>query len=298
MAIGRTRPDIRCRWRSSSRCGGSSSRAGLCPARQDRYRRGGRGAVRRLSCVQLDSISAVERSHRIALTSRRRLPEGTVPRSSATGAFEYWAHEACLLPAEDWPLFRPAMARGGRRWYGESRSTPTLASTCSTRSTTADRSARGTSTAPRGGRDVELEAGEADARALWNHGDSSSPAARASSASTTSPSASSRRRCSTPRAARAGEPARVRAPRCARPRRADRERDRRALAAARRRRARPAAVDALVADGRSNAWRSRTAAHPCWCRRAPTSTCRPRPAPCCSPRSTTCSGTARSRAGS
>ena len=27
-------------------------------------------AIRRLSCVQLDSISAVERSHRIALTSR------------------------------------------------------------------------------------------------------------------------------------------------------------------------------------------------------------------------------------
>jgi uncharacterized protein len=33
--------------------------------------------------------------------------------------FEYWAHEACLLPAEDWPLFRPAMQTGGRRWYGE-----------------------------------------------------------------------------------------------------------------------------------------------------------------------------------
>jgi hypothetical protein len=32
---------------------------------------------------------------------------------------EYWAHEACLLPAEDWPLFRPAMQIGGRRWYGE-----------------------------------------------------------------------------------------------------------------------------------------------------------------------------------
>jgi uncharacterized protein YcaQ len=31
---------------------------------------------------------------------------------------EYWAHEACLLPADDWPLFRPAMENGGRRWYG------------------------------------------------------------------------------------------------------------------------------------------------------------------------------------
>ena len=33
--------------------------------------------------------------------------------------FEYWAHEACLIPACDWPLFRPAMQVGGRRWYGE-----------------------------------------------------------------------------------------------------------------------------------------------------------------------------------
>jgi uncharacterized protein len=76
--------------------------------------------IRRLSCVQLDSISAVERSHRIALTSRvGDYPKGTVPRLLRTGkVFEYWAHEACLLPIETWPLFRPAMARGGRRWYG------------------------------------------------------------------------------------------------------------------------------------------------------------------------------------
>jgi uncharacterized protein YcaQ len=33
--------------------------------------------------------------------------------------FEYWAHEACLIPAEDWALFRPTMHVGGRRWYGE-----------------------------------------------------------------------------------------------------------------------------------------------------------------------------------
>ena len=78
--------------------------------------------MRRLSCVQLDSISTVERSHRIALggrvgayparrRSRRLLGDGRL--------IEYWAHEACLLPAEDWPLLRPAMEVGGRRWYGE-----------------------------------------------------------------------------------------------------------------------------------------------------------------------------------
>jgi uncharacterized protein len=77
--------------------------------------------VRRLSCVQLDSISTVERSHRIALASRTgAYPRGMVDRLLGRGRlFEYWAHEACLLPAEDWPLFVPAMRNGGRRWYGE-----------------------------------------------------------------------------------------------------------------------------------------------------------------------------------
>ena len=78
-------------------------------------------AVRRLSCVQLDSISTVERSHRIALGSRvGAYPRHAVSTLLRTGRlFEYWAHEACLLPAEDWRLFRPAMTDGGRRWYGQ-----------------------------------------------------------------------------------------------------------------------------------------------------------------------------------
>ena len=77
--------------------------------------------IRRLSCVQLDSISAVERSHRIALTSRvGAYRPGTVPRLLEQGrVFEYWAHEACLLPVEDWPLFAAQMREGGRRWSGE-----------------------------------------------------------------------------------------------------------------------------------------------------------------------------------
>ena len=77
--------------------------------------------IRRLSCVQLDSISAVERSHRIALSSRVGVYRpGTVPRLLARGrVFEYWAHEACLLPVEEWPLFVSQMREGGRRWYGD-----------------------------------------------------------------------------------------------------------------------------------------------------------------------------------
>jgi uncharacterized protein len=90
-----------------------------------RHRRGTtaevEAVVRRLSCVQLDSISTVERSHRIAIGAR----VGTYPRDAVSRLlgrgrlFEYWAHEACLLPSDDWPLFRPAMDDGGRRWYGQ-----------------------------------------------------------------------------------------------------------------------------------------------------------------------------------
>ena len=70
-------------------------------------------AIRRLSCVQLDSISAVERSHRIALASRvGAYKPGIVPRLLGQGrVFEYWAHEACLLPVEEWPLFVAQMQR-------------------------------------------------------------------------------------------------------------------------------------------------------------------------------------------
>ena len=90
-----------------------------------RYRRANaasvEAAVRSLSCVQLDSISTVERSHRIALASRAGdYPREAVSRLLAEGRiFEYWAHEACLLPIESWPLFRWAMENGGRGWYGQ-----------------------------------------------------------------------------------------------------------------------------------------------------------------------------------
>ena len=76
-------------------------------------------AIRRLSCVQLDSISTVERSHRIALTSRvGNYPRDAISQLLGKGRiFEYWAHEACLLPIESWPLCRRMMETGGRDWY-------------------------------------------------------------------------------------------------------------------------------------------------------------------------------------
>jgi uncharacterized protein YcaQ len=79
-------------------------------------------AIRRLSCVQLDSISTVERSHRIVLSSRVGVyPAGTVSRLLGQGrVFEYWAHEASLLPVEDFPLFRWRMDGRGH-WDGHER---------------------------------------------------------------------------------------------------------------------------------------------------------------------------------
>lgn len=78
-------------------------------------------AVRRLSCVQLDSISTVARSHVLVLAARVGAFEpDMVSRLLAQGrVFEYWAHEACLIPAEDWPLFRHRMReRRTHHWWG------------------------------------------------------------------------------------------------------------------------------------------------------------------------------------
>jgi uncharacterized protein len=64
--------------------------------------------IRRLACVQLDSISTVERSHRLALGARvGAYPEPSVAQLMREGKiFEYWAHEACLIPIEDFPMHR------------------------------------------------------------------------------------------------------------------------------------------------------------------------------------------------
>jgi uncharacterized protein YcaQ len=90
-----------------------------------RFRRAGPeetvGAVRRLSCVQLDSISTVDRSHRLVLGGRVGVPrEGVESGLLASGRLvEYWAHEASLVPVEDWPLFRHRMVeRRTHPWFG------------------------------------------------------------------------------------------------------------------------------------------------------------------------------------
>ncbi len=83
--------------------------------------------IRRLGCVQLDSISTVDRAHRLTLGSRLgSYRRGTVSRLLGQGRiFEYWAHEACLVPIEAYPLFKRRMLHlSDRHWWGRKREDP------------------------------------------------------------------------------------------------------------------------------------------------------------------------------
>lgn len=71
-------------------------------------RRGGVAAqLRRLGAIQLDTISVLARSHELVPYARL----GAVGRASVESAlwggdgFEYWAHAACVIPIEHWPLY-------------------------------------------------------------------------------------------------------------------------------------------------------------------------------------------------
>ncbi|MBC7929009.1 MAG: YcaQ family DNA glycosylase [Rubrivivax sp.] len=72
-------------------------------------------AIRRMSVLQIDTIQTVARSPYLVLWSRlgeyetrwldELLAEGKL--------FEYWSHEACFLPVEDYPLYRRGMIEAG-----------------------------------------------------------------------------------------------------------------------------------------------------------------------------------------
>ena len=127
----------------------------------------GRATVRRLSCVQLDSISTVERSHRIALGSRIRAhPKESVYQGcgSSTGHTR-----RAFYRLSDWPLFRPA--RGWRRrWYGEiDRTHPHLREHVLDEIRARGRSARALRRRSTEGRDVGLETAKRMLELLSNH---------------------------------------------------------------------------------------------------------------------------------
>ena len=76
-------------------------------------------------CIQLDTVTAVERSHRIAISTRAgRYPRDTVSRLLRAGRIiENWTHALCVVPAEDWPLYAWARERmrDGVPWHGDVR---------------------------------------------------------------------------------------------------------------------------------------------------------------------------------
>ncbi len=98
-------------------------------------RRGGvNGMLRRVSAVQLDTISVLARSHELVAYARL----GPVGRDTVENAywpakkpttFEYWAHAACVLPIADWPFYamrRRAITARGQRWHKVSEDTCAL----------------------------------------------------------------------------------------------------------------------------------------------------------------------------
>jgi uncharacterized protein YcaQ len=79
--------------------------------------------VRRLGVVQMDSVNVLVRSHYLPVYSRRGSYKIELLERAAYDErvlFEYWGHEASLLPVESYPLFRWRMddARNGVGTWG------------------------------------------------------------------------------------------------------------------------------------------------------------------------------------
>ena len=75
-------------------------------------------AIRRMGALQIDTISVVARSPYLVLWTRvgDYEPRWLDELLAAGKLFEYWSHEACFLPVEDYPLYRHRMLDHG--WAG------------------------------------------------------------------------------------------------------------------------------------------------------------------------------------
>jgi uncharacterized protein YcaQ len=69
------------------------------------------GAIRRMGALQIDTISVVARSPYLVLWTRigDYDPRWLDALLAERKLFEYWSHEACFLPIEDYPLYRDRM---------------------------------------------------------------------------------------------------------------------------------------------------------------------------------------------
>ena len=90
-------------------------------------RRQFRKLAQRLGAIQIDSVNVVTRTHYLPAFSRLGAYPRELLEAEAWGKkpslFEYWGHEASLLPVEMQPLFRWRMdrARAGETWEGLAR---------------------------------------------------------------------------------------------------------------------------------------------------------------------------------
>jgi uncharacterized protein YcaQ len=75
-------------------------------------------AIRRLGLLQIDSVNVLVRAHDLPLFSRLgandRAALDALAAAKSKRFFEYWGHEASLLPVELHPLLRWRMARAER----------------------------------------------------------------------------------------------------------------------------------------------------------------------------------------
>src|SRR4051812_9650049 len=73
----------------------------------------------RLGVVQIDSVNVLARSHYLPAWSRLGAYEveklDRLAYRSPRRLFEYWGHEASLLPIELWPLFQWRMKRAAEK---------------------------------------------------------------------------------------------------------------------------------------------------------------------------------------
>lgn len=83
------------------------------PARRA-TRRAVRDTIRRMGALQIDTIHVVARSPYLVLWSRLGdyEPRWLDELLARAAIFEYWSHEACFLPIEDYPLYRRLMLDG------------------------------------------------------------------------------------------------------------------------------------------------------------------------------------------
>lgn len=78
-------------------------------------------AIRRMGALQIDTIHVVARSPYLVLFSRLGdYNPAWLDELEAEGKlFEYWAHAACFIPIEDYPLYVSRMKPYTQRWYSQ-----------------------------------------------------------------------------------------------------------------------------------------------------------------------------------